>query len=425
MTYEPKDLPSIKKFDNDIKSIILILKINKMLSKIGIGSKKLLELENDFHKNLEMKKELEMYPTKFNRYFNEDGWIVHDTLDFEVIKRVVNLYDNNEKEEAINLIKNFYSPENIEKRILYFKGIPVFQSRIKFIEYALEDYKNQKYYSCIPIILMTIDGIVNETLSKGFHSENIDLNVWDSITATETGIHKVKEIFQKSRKKTTTEPIKYPYRHGILHGRDLSYDNYEVAVRSWAFLFVVRDWILSKRSENKRFNEYQEKNKVKSWKEIFKEISELEKTKKAISDWEPRNITNKYLNYINSDNIYIEDSPEKVVIEFLSFWKNKNYGGMAQLFSDLINHNPKTFVRDIRIEYENFKLFDYKIVKIKDEAPSISEIFVEIKVLFREHKNTNIKFRCIYEKSKYEAVPRNLNSGMWKIVTIDYHSIYG
>ncbi len=376
MTYEPKDLPSIKKVDSDIKAINLILKINRMLSKIGLGSKKLLTLENDFHKNLEMKKELEIYPTKFNRYFNEDGWIVHDTLDFEVIKKAVDLYKNNDKEEAINLIKNFYSPKNIEKRMFYFKGLQEFQSRIKFIEYALEDYKKQKYYSCIPIILITIDGIVNDTLRKGFHSENINLDIWDSITATETGIYKVKEIFQKSRKKTTTEPIKYPYRHGILHGRDLGYDNYEVAVRSWAFLFVVRDWILSKKSESKRYTEYQEKNKVKSWKELFKEIAELEKTKKAISDWKQRNITKEYLSYINSKNNFIEDSPEKVVLEFLDFWKKKNYGGMSQLFSDLLIHNPKSFVRDIRFEYENFELLDYRIVGINDEAPSISEILL-------------------------------------------------
>ena len=50
------------------------------------------------------------------------------------------------------------------------------------------------------------------------------------------------KILGNGRKKTTTEALSLPYRNGILHGRDLGYDNKMVAAKSWAALFAVREW---------------------------------------------------------------------------------------------------------------------------------------------------------------------------------------
>ncbi len=420
MEYEPKDLPSLKKIDEQIPAIKTILKINKLLSLVGIGSKKIKALETQFAEILKQKEELENYPTKFNRYFSNDGWIVHDLLDFEIVKKAVDLYDEGRVQEAKKLIMDYYSPKEMDQRLLYLRHVHEFQTRIKFIEFALEDYKAGRYYSCVPILIMMIDGIVSDTIQKGFHAHNVDLNVWDSLTATDTGIEVVKNIFQSPRKKTSLAEITLPFRHGILHGRDLGYDNYEVAAKCWAFLFVIRDWIISKRTEEDRIKKYQEENKKVTWKELVEQINELDKTKKALNTWEPRKITQEYINKINSESSVEKDSPEEMVVNFLDYWNNKNFGMMAKLYSEFYTDNYKKFAGDIRSEYDHQKLINYNIIQINDEAPSITEIYLMATIEQDDIEERKIKFRCIYEMGKHETVPRNLKTGQWKVITANH-----
>ena len=69
MSIEPKDLPSFKKYEKYYKDFEFLLKINKSLSKIGLGNEKITTLEsqlNEFKKQIE---NLQNYPTKYNRYF--------------------------------------------------------------------------------------------------------------------------------------------------------------------------------------------------------------------------------------------------------------------------------------------------------------------------------------------------------------------
>lgn len=419
MKYEPKDLPSFKQYDEQFKGFDAILKINKLLSKIGLGSKKIQSLEPQFSELQKQKEEFENYSTKYNRYFASDGWIIHDSIDFKVVKIAVNLWEENKFEEAKNFILNNYLPEEIEKKISFIKYIPEFQSRRKFIEYALNDYKEKRYYSCIPLLIMIIDGIVQDIVKIGFHAEKIDLAVWDSITATDTGIQIIKNIFQSSRYKTSNEKITLPFRNGILHGRDLGYDNLEVAAKSWAFLFYVRDWVISKRTESDRIKKYQEENRNISWRDLFTQISSLEETKKAINNWKPREITTEYLDQLNTKNFSEKETPEKMVSDFLEYWNKKNYGRMACFYSSLNTDNYKKYAGEIRLKFNSHFLIDYQFIHIKDDAPSITEIIVRAKLNMEKETEREIKFRCIYEKGKNEPVPRDLNKGQWKIVFID------
>ena len=79
---------------------------------------------------------------------------------------------------------------------------------------------------------------------RGFFAEEVDLQAWDSIAAYSKGLNVLVSIFQKGRKTTRIKPIFLPYRHGIIHGMDLGYDNKVVAAKTWAALFATRDWAL-------------------------------------------------------------------------------------------------------------------------------------------------------------------------------------
>ena len=414
--YEPKDLPSKKKMDEEISSFEVILKANKLFSLVGLGSTKLSNMESQIEDLKKQKNELDQYPTKYNRYFSEKGWIAHDSMNFEIIKKAVDLYEQNKPSQAEEIIKDYYSPSEVESRFIYFRHIPEFKIRIKLLEYALQDYKDKRYYSVIPLLLMIIDGVINDVMQKGFHANNLDLSVWDSLTSTDTGIQVIKKIFTRSRGKTNSQELDMPFRNGILHGRDLEYDNYTVACKSWAFIFFIRDWIPSKKSEKDRMERYIEKSKVKSISELAKDLKELDKLKAAIAAWKSRQIPEEFIENINANKAVDEKEPESIVLHFLECWKNNNYGKMAESFSKMITDNYKKYAAEVRNNYKNQLLVDYKIVQIVDEAPAISEIIVQLN--FSDSSIKKVNFRCIFERGLADSLPRGFQGGNWKIVWV-------
>ena len=54
----------------------------------------------------------------FNQYFSEEGWIVYDSISFEVMKNAVESFEIEGKEVAQKILFDYFSPENVEKNIL-------------------------------------------------------------------------------------------------------------------------------------------------------------------------------------------------------------------------------------------------------------------------------------------------------------------
>ncbi|WP_234964988.1 hypothetical protein [Acinetobacter johnsonii] len=112
------------------------------------------------------------------------------------------------------------------------------------------DYQAGRYHACIPLLLALIDGLANDISAHvGFFAGKTDLELFDSITAHETGLPFLKTIMNSSRTTTTTKEISIPYRNGILHGRDLNFANKEVASKCWWVLASLIEW-----SDEKQLN---------------------------------------------------------------------------------------------------------------------------------------------------------------------------
>jgi hypothetical protein len=92
---------------------------------------------------------------------------------------------------------------------------------------------------------------------------------------------------------------------------------------------------------------------------------------------------------------------------------------MSKIYSSLFSET-KNHVKLVRQEFELYNLKNFDISKIIDEAPAISEIFADISLIDNPSKSYKIKFRCRYEKGKYETGIPSLNNGIWKIIVIDH-----
>ena len=408
---------NIEKIKREIKDAEKLL--STPLFKSMHGKKKIKIFKEQI---VEMKKQIDdflNYPIKYNQYFLEDGFIAHESMDFEVMKKAVDLYATN-KEEALSVIMDYYSPDGIDKKFIFIRGVPELQDRMKFINYALDDYKNGRYYAVVPILLMMIDGIMSDVNGLGFHSDKNDLDVWDSLLTQNGDFKKIQDLFQKSRKKTITEKIEFPYRNGILHGRDLGYDNHEVALKCWVILFAIRDFIASKNSESERKEKFEKESQVKTFKEQVVDIQELNVMKSELKAWTPREISEEYIVDINEKKSCESSTPEYKVIQYFNYWLKNNYGNMVKIQNEKVtNENIRNFAGKLKSKYTGIKLLEYEILAITDDAPSVTDVEVRIVKNVYEMKTEKIyHVRCIYKNRLNKVQVRDNGQGEWFILPL-------
>lgn len=396
----------------------VIVHINKLLRCIGLGSKKIADLEPRIKEFRDQIREYTEYPARFNEIFAGDGWLAHDSLNFDVLKHAVDTYSSQGQEQAVQVLLNYYGPERVADRLFFFNHVEELRVRRRFIDFALADHAAGRHYSAVPLLLMVIDGAASDAFGQGFHASDLSLDVWDSLMAADGAIYGVKEIFQRGRKKTRTEPIDMPYRNGILHGMDLGYDNPIVTAKCWCFLFVVRDWILAKNSETTRKEKFEEETRVPSLGELAAQMAATNRLRGATEAWEPRSSSPAYLKSLTESGTAENGTPEAVVVECLGLWKRRNYGGMAKLFWKKLAESSREHVREVREQFDSTVVESYSLSRVVDEAPAISEVEASIADGALASEAIRWTFRLIREDEDGNPVPANLSGGRWQIVWI-------
>ncbi|WP_179340041.1 hypothetical protein [Winogradskyella ludwigii] len=423
------DLPSYSKIRKDVQGANAIGKVVKFLSFFGIKNDGLNEA---FSKIPNLKKEVEhlsTLPDRFNSHFASLGWISHESMNSPLMEKAVELADNNDISGAETILANHFTSTEISWLQHRFRVLPAFSIRFELIEKAYKDTLEKRFHSCVPLLLTIIDGAVNDiSKSKGFFSENTELKAWDSIAAHSSGLTAIKDIFNASRKKTNSEDIFLPYRNGILHGRDLKFDNQLVVGKCWSTLFAVNDWAraLKEEKENPPIPEKQ-LTFGESLRELKETIIEHQEWKvksdlrwKELDNWKPRENIN-----IEPSN-FNEFSPEKTAFEIAESWKNKNYGNIAKLIHRFSNKeiNIGKEAGKIRRELEYKKLISFKIKSVRDEAPAISEITMDIVYqLYDNEKSKEIVLRMICKADDGQMGMNGKENMSWEFIDNFFYSL--
>ncbi len=406
-------MDSIEKIKEQIHNIKTFLNFAGLF---GMSKEKILEFKKNIQELEKNMTELVNIHQKFNSIFSAHGWITYDGISTDLMKQAITTFETSDIDKAEEVILEYYKPENLRQMLFRLKACPELITRYKFIEYAFNDYSEGRYYSAVPLLLMVIDGSVNDVVGTGFHSGKTNLDVWDAITCSNEGINKISGIFRKGRRKNTKELIDLPYRNGILHGVDLGYDNCKVAAKCWHFLFIIRDWIMSKKLEQERKARFEEENRIPTFTELAEKLTSIEELKSAQKEWIPRKITKKYIDSLNIKKSTNKTLPEGVAIEFLSLWGKKNYGYMAKLYSKHFNPDLNKKILEVREQFGNYPIDSFKILNIVEKGPGMSKVNTEVKT---GSNIINYEFGLIYEGVDNIAKPRNLSGGNWKISFIN------
>ena len=416
-----RDIPRIKEMLDQAQSMQALKTISPVLFPLlrlmGVDVSQSEEALKSFEELQHTVEEMAAIPDHFNGLFGERGWIMYDQMNLDVAKAAIAKAEAGDIDGAEADLVNHYDGETVQWQLQTMMGIEAFRPRMSLAEKALIDYQEQRYHACVPVVLALIDGLVNELHEKrrGFFSENVDLQAWDSIAAHEKGLNALARIFQRGRYKTTTEQIRLPYRNGILHGMDLGYDNKMVAAKSWAALFAVRDW--AARAEGGLIEAPPPKPE-KSWSDLFRQIRETEEDKKRLEARSPRQVVvGKDVPNTGEPTMFSEGSPERTVVEFLCYWKARNYGRMAEYLPDVSGPISKV-AGEVRELYGSTLLDKFEIEQIVEKGPVIT--LVQVRLWYRKNGDSGdgvLAFRVLSQDAKGHPAVSGKPGSVWRLTT--------
>jgi hypothetical protein len=186
---------------------------------------------------------------RFNDIFSRLGWIYYKSFDLNIASNAIIKAESNDFNGAEEDLIKYYDKDRIKYNLQELGELKTFRLRLPLAQKALIDYEEGRYHSSVPVVLALLDGMITEAyLNAGgdrlnASAEDINVNAWNSIANHSKALKSQVGILKKGRYKTVIEQIDKPYRHGILHGMDLGYDNKTVAAKAWAALFAIRDWV--------------------------------------------------------------------------------------------------------------------------------------------------------------------------------------
>ena len=346
---------------------------------------------------------------KFNTYFSGLGWCAFSKMSLEIIVTANKLYEENQLINAEKYLSQYFLNEDF--KYFFFKNFlysNVFKVRIDQITEFIELHFNNRFISSIPLGLIIADGVINEySKNKGLYANNNNFDVWNSIISEENGFKILLETICKSRKKVNTTEIEIPYRHGIIHGQDINYNNPLVAGKTLNLLCAVLDWTQYKETEYERKEEL---NNNQSQLAIIKKHIENQKLIEEIDKWSPRKI--------NIKNGLVKDNIEYLVPinDFINGWKEHNINTLSNLLKNAIRTKQiKSYCASL---FLNKNLVSYKYIDIYEKSCVITN--VQLEVIWNENDKDRIEILEIVLKyeGEHNAIPSKDN-GQWIIVSID------
>lgn len=429
---DPKEeLPSLEKLSNDIKGLKLLAGMLTLGGNISL-LKGLDKSTYESIKNLEAQvSNMVSTLNKFNHFFSEHGWIAYEHMKFSVMESAIATYEKDGFEQAEQILIEYYT-NDIRDYMFMLKWTSEFAIRYDLIQKAIQDHFEHKFYSSIPIFLSMIDGAVSDYAQTGFAADKTEVNAWDSIVGLNSGLIVLKSIYTKNRTKTTTEEIFLPYRNGILHGRDLNYGNIYVSCKSLGMLFAVNDWLIAKRTEEKRQQDYQTSTTPTSFKELAKKIQANETIKRQLEEWKPRQITIGIdIPNTGLPKDYCNNTPEQKIAEFYELWKNKNYGLMAKTLSNqhgcfgCDSKSEKKQAGCCRKMFNDKTLVSFEILELEDRAAAMARVLVKTNWTSGGcTKSSNLEFGLIYQDINNNSIIRGNPNGKWDIIPWNTRGLY-
>ncbi len=405
--------PNLQKVVHDAEAIKGMGMIFGLLERCGLSN----DTTRSFREqNIEIQsqaKELTELPLKFNALFQERGWLISESTNINSAKEAVILAEKGKIDDAEGVLIADYTGDKLDFVIMSLRTIKPFAVREHILQEAAFLCQVERYMAAIPLLFSVVDGVGQDYFKKSLFSEGADLTELNALAGQSDSLSQLVSEICRTRKKLNDEPLTFPYRNGILHGRDINYNNPLIAAKLWSLVSCVGD-VIRARESIKNASPEQEK----SLKEKLLQYRETIKHTKMIEDWKPRIINELQFLISSTDSDPFDDaSPEKTLVAFLHAWKNNNYGEMGKYTVYFDGRPIKKRAGEIRKDISQIILLDACILEILDEAAAMTEIKCRLTIsIDNKERNELFSFRLIYGDECSDPLARNHKRGTWKVM---------
>lgn len=227
----------------------LAVLLTRLVGPAGLRTRELLQnpdLTRRVERNLPLIRERVWLPDRFNELLGHRAWVVFEDMDARVCEEAILLAERGDIDGAEVVLARHFDADTISRGIERLaKSLDPFRAREKLLMEAVEDHREGRYHASVPVALAQLDGLARDLTGGNFFldSNRADhLLARDSVVGHPSGLKALSAVMSRRRRRTSGAELNVPYRHGILHGRDLGYANELVSAKCFAALLALGSW---------------------------------------------------------------------------------------------------------------------------------------------------------------------------------------
>lgn len=307
---------------------------------------------------------------RFYTMLGDRGWIFHDDLNLSAMGEIAASRDPEAAERR--LIAYYMSGDHIQWSLRRLGRHEAMRPRLALAQRALHDYQEQRFYSCVLVLLSVVDGFVNDfepARRKGLHArESEEMSAWDKAAGHHQGLANAHRIYNQRVSKLDTSEQFQLRRHGLVHGMLPNFDNPVIATRAWNLLFAVSDWA---DGEEARLTPKEDEPTLR---ETLKRYSDFQALKEKSDSFEPYEVS-------GSDADVPGLREYTAACELLIGWERQRWGPVSEFFMRFGDQSRDVGkqAREARSLYEHNPLESWSITRVRRETSSLA--FVEVNLV--------------------------------------------
>lgn len=312
-------------------------------------------------------------PDSFNAVFAERGWIATSSMSVDAMRAALEKHKEGDTDAGEEVIADWVlDPATINLfAITRSKSFGDVNGRWHQLREALALTEEGRYWSAVPLVLISCDGFASDVLGTSPFEKNADLSLFDSMVAHPTALPAAITRITKRVRRSSDDALSLPLRNGILHGRSLGYANRAVCGKAWMLMIALVDWAADKREEETRRTK-DEARRSTNWRDISASLQKNRADKASIEAFVPRRWEEPFAGDL------AEDEPAFAFREFLTGWRNRNFGLMAKRAVNITQQSHGHFAGRMRADAEHIQLVEFKILSVSQTTVARAEAHVQL-----------------------------------------------
>lgn len=184
-------------------------------------------------------------PDICHKNFASRGWVLYGEMDRGLVARVDQAVRHGRMNDAEDLLIGHCDAEHILQQLENLRRFASRDSDWELIQRAFQDFLENRYDSCIPLVLIATDKLVEYVYERNFDVDRAagavpqKARAWESFASFSRGMQWLKAIALEDGR---TVGMDLYYRNLLFRGIIQDDSDRVVAAKAWTMLFAVGEW---------------------------------------------------------------------------------------------------------------------------------------------------------------------------------------